>query len=74
MDMRENKNQNQEILTLSEFVTTEPLVHKSYHELSDTTLLETDILTQLKYNVEMLEDLQARFSFVMREVHYLMKR
>ncbi|MFS4460627.1 hypothetical protein [Bdellovibrio sp. HCB2-146] len=47
--------------------------HKSYHELSDRTLVECDVLSQLAANIETLSDLQARFSFVMREVRYVLK-
>ncbi|KHD89317.1 MAG: hypothetical protein OM95_04110 [Bdellovibrio sp. ArHS] len=50
-----------------------PVVHKSYHELSDTPVVEQDSLNQLHANIEMLADLQARLSFLMREVRYLMK-
>lgn len=47
--------------------------HKSYHELSDRTLVECDVLSQLAANIETLTDLQARFSFLMREVRYVLK-
>lgn len=47
--------------------------HKSYHELSDKTVVESDVLLQLTANVELLADLQARFSFLMREVRYVLK-
>ncbi|MGZ3769881.1 MAG: hypothetical protein ACXVCP_03420 [Bdellovibrio sp.] len=50
-----------------------PLAHKSYHELADVPVLETDVLAQLHTNIEMLADLQGRLSFVMREIRYLMK-
>lgn len=50
-----------------------PLTHKSYHEMADKPVLETDCLAQLHTNLEMLSDLQSRLSFVMREVRYLMK-
>ncbi|MNK07435.1 hypothetical protein D3C87_253490 [compost metagenome] len=51
----------------------EPLVHKSYHELADFPVVEVDALSQLQNNIMVLEDLQARLSFMMREVRYLMK-
>lgn len=51
----------------------EPLVHKAYHELADFPVVEVDALSQLHNNIAMLEDLQARLSFTMREVRYLMK-
>jgi cobalamin biosynthesis protein CbiG len=47
--------------------------HKSYHELSDKTVVESDVLLQLTANVELLADLQSRFSFLMREVRYVLK-
>lgn len=47
--------------------------HKSYHELSDRTVVECDALSQLAANIEILTDLQARFSFLMREVRYVLK-
>ncbi|KYG70102.1 hypothetical protein [Bdellovibrio bacteriovorus] len=50
-----------------------PMVHKSYHELADTPVIEKDSLAQLHANIETLTDLQARLSFLMREVRYLMK-
>lgn len=50
-----------------------PLTHKSYHELAETPVVETDCISQLHSNIEMLSDLQSRLSFLMREVRYLMK-
>lgn len=47
--------------------------HKSYHELSDKTVVENDVLLQLTANIELLADLQSRFSFLMREVRYVLK-
>jgi hypothetical protein len=47
--------------------------HKSYHELSDTPVVECDVLLQLAANIELLADLQSRFSFLMREVRYVLK-
>jgi hypothetical protein len=49
------------------------VVHKSYHELSDRTVVEADALAQLHGNLEMLADLQGRLSFLMKEVRYLLK-
>lgn len=51
----------------------EPLTHKSYHEMSDTPVVEVDALKQLQENIEMLADVQNRLSFLMREVRYVMK-
>ena len=47
--------------------------HKSYHELSDTPVVECDVLLQLTANIDLLADLQSRFSFLMREVRYVLK-
>lgn len=51
----------------------EPMTHKSYHEMADVPVVEVDVLSQLHANLAVLEDLQGRLSFVMREVRYLMK-
>lgn len=51
----------------------EPVTHKSYHEMADVPVVEVDCLAQLHANLALLEDLQGRVSFVMREVRYLMK-
>lgn len=52
---------------------TGPVVHKSYHELTDVPVKESDVLAQLHANLDLLADLQNRLSFLMREVKYLMK-
>lgn len=44
-----------------------------YHEMSETPVTETDVLSQLRANIETLAGLQGRMSFIMREVKYLMK-
>lgn len=49
------------------------VTHKSYRELEVQTVIEVDCLAQLHANLEMLSDVQARWSFVMREIRYLMK-
>ena len=53
--------------------TSEVLGHKAYHELADFPVVEMDALAQLQSNIALLEDLQGRLAFVMREVRYLMK-
>ncbi|NUN04806.1 MAG: hypothetical protein HUU57_03495 [Bdellovibrio sp.] len=45
----------------------------SYHELSDKPVVQSDALMQLHANIDMLNDLQGRLSFLMREVRYLLK-
>ena len=51
----------------------EVLGHKSYHELADFPIVEVDAMAQLHSNLALLDDLQGRLAFVMREVRYLMK-
>ncbi|WP_413557856.1 hypothetical protein [Bdellovibrio sp. HCB209] len=58
---------------LESFLQSEPVAQKSYHELADKTVQEADAISQLHANLEMLYDLQTRYSFVMREVRYLLK-
>ncbi|QDK46204.1 hypothetical protein DOM22_14045 [Bdellovibrio sp. ZAP7] len=58
---------------MDSFVSSEPIAHTSYHELSDKPVQEVDAIAQLHSNLEMLYDIQTRFSFVMREVRYLLK-
>lgn len=62
-----------EALSESVSESSEPKTHKSYHEMADVCVVEADALAQLHANLFMLEDLQGRLSFVMREVRYLMK-
>jgi hypothetical protein len=50
-----------------------PMTHKSYHEMSDFPVVEVDAMTQLENNVQLLEDMQGRLSFLMREVRYILK-
>lgn len=56
-----------------DFLSLEPMVHKSYHEMSDYPVQERDAISQLQNNILLLYDLQSRFSFLMTEVRYLMK-
>lgn len=50
-----------------------PVAHVAYHEMADTPVVQLDALAQLENNLVMLEDLQARMGFMMREVRGLMK-
>lgn len=50
-----------------------PVQHRSYHEMSDTPVIEVDAMTQLENNVLLLENLQSRLSFMMREVREVLK-
>lgn len=49
------------------------VTEKSYHEMEEQSVQEMDHLTRLQANITMLADMQARLSFVMREVKYLTK-
>lgn len=51
----------------------EPVTHKSYHEMADLPVVERDVLEQLHANLAIIEGLQGRFSFLMKEVRYLIK-
>ncbi|WP_413584774.1 hypothetical protein [Bdellovibrio sp. HCB274] len=55
------------------FVPAESVSHTTYHELADKPVQEVDEINQLHTNLEMLYNIQTRFSFVMREVRYLLK-
>ncbi len=46
---------------------------RSYHELADQPMVETDLLSEFKTNLKLLEELQGRMSFVMTEVRYILK-
>lgn len=48
-----------------------PLV---YVELSDQPVVELDALSQMRANLNHLEDLYNRFGFMMREVSYLTRK
>jgi hypothetical protein len=45
----------------------------TYHEMSDTPVVQMDALAQLHANISLIEEMQARLSFLMREVRYQMK-
>lgn len=49
------------------------LVVRSYHELADQPLVETDLLTDFRANLKLLEEMQARMAFIMKEVRYILK-
>lgn len=66
----ENESSESYLNSLSESST---ITHKSYHEMSDVPVMESDSLAQLHANLQLLGDLQARLHFVMKEVRYLLK-
>lgn len=50
-----------------------PVAHRTYHEMADRPVVEMDAVAQLEANVILLENLQGRLSFMMREVRGLLK-
>lgn len=48
-------------------------VNKEYHELADVPVKESDLLDQVRRNLNQLHDLQSRFGFILREIQYLTK-
>lgn len=46
----------------------------SYHELSDFPIQEVNLLTQVQQQVDLLEEMIFRNSFLMKEVRYLLKK
>jgi len=63
----------QSVNSADAMVLAEAVTHKTYHEMADVPVIERDALAQLHTNLQMLEDLQGRLSFVMKEVRYMMK-
>jgi hypothetical protein len=58
-------------LSISKFNPSRTGAHSSqysYHEMAIDSVVPVDALTQLRVNVAMLEDLQARMAFMMRDV------
>jgi hypothetical protein len=53
--------------------TTQMVDHRSYHELEDQAVIEGDVLTQFKTNLEVLTDLTSRLSFLNREIRYVLR-
>lgn len=45
----------------------------TYHELAEIPVRETDLMESVQQNLAHVEELQARLSFMMREVKYLLK-
>ncbi len=46
---------------------------RSYHEMADHTVVETDLISEFNTNLKLLAELQGRMSFVMKEVRYVLK-
>lgn len=46
---------------------------RSYHDLADHPVVETDLLSDFRANIKLLEELQGRMSFVIKEVRYVLK-
>ena len=49
------------------------IIVRSYHELADHPVVETDLISEFKANLQLLAELQGRMSFVMKEVRYVLK-
>jgi hypothetical protein len=49
------------------------MVLRAYHEMADQPVVETDVLSDFRANLQLLEELQSRMSFVMKEVRYVLK-
>jgi hypothetical protein len=49
------------------------MIVRSYHEMADHPVVETDVITEFRTNLQLLEELQSRMSFVMKEVRYVLK-
>jgi hypothetical protein len=47
---------------------------QSYHELLEKPVVEADVLSQLKSNLNQLEDLHGRLKLMMGEISYLLKK
>lgn len=47
--------------------------HQMYREMEDKPVQDFDLLSSIEHNLKMLEDLQARHSFMSREIRYLLK-
>jgi hypothetical protein len=45
----------------------------AYHELAEVPVRQIDLLDAVEENVQLLEELQARLGFMVREVKYLLK-
>lgn len=45
----------------------------TYHEMADVPVVQMDALSQLHANLALVEDMQARLAFMMREIRYQMK-
>lgn len=45
----------------------------TYHEMADVPVVQMDALAQLQENLRLVEDMQSRLSFLMREIRYQMK-
>ena len=56
-----------------EWMTENNMLVRSYHELADQTIVETDLISDFKANLQLLEEMQGRMSFVMKEVRYVLK-
>jgi hypothetical protein len=49
------------------------LVLHAYHEMADQPMVQTDLISDFRANLRLLEELQGRMAFVMKEVRYVLK-
>ena len=69
----QNSSSSEAISSVSEGAVSVGWTQPSYHEMADVPVVQQDALAQLHTNLAMLEDMQARLAFVMREVRYQLK-
>lgn len=67
----ENLKMNESFLDLD---TEDSATSSAYHELSDIPVQEVPLLTQVQRQVDLLEEMIFRNSFLMKEVRYLLKK
>lgn len=67
------KEENQ-IHSAADLEVTTTITSTTYHELADMPVQQIDLLAQVQQQVEFLEEIIQRHSFVMREVRYLLKK
>jgi hypothetical protein len=67
------KNENGEIVR-SENAPEMGSSHRAYHEIPGLRHETRDVLKQLDYNVQLMEDLCGRLGFVLSEVRTLIRR
>lgn len=59
--------------SIKEFINFSIPAQIAYHELADVPVRDIDAFEQLERNLNLLQGLQLRMSFMMREIRYQMK-